>query len=168
LTARIDPRNTDDWIPRDVFAEYCGPDSPELLAYYDKARRKRNQLTWSFDLLAFLAFPAWLGYRRQWTVWTTLVVLIGALPFVENLAGFETPLGAFAGIGIAFGFMARGLLLASANAAYLRRRARGCDEATIRQALRGKANKSIPLAFAGGLGAVAVVIALGAVADTLA
>ncbi|MEO6603591.1 MAG: hypothetical protein ABIQ16_27150, partial [Polyangiaceae bacterium] len=63
-----DPQN---WIPRELFAAYVGARSEDLMAYYDKAQSKKNPLTFSFNLLAVLALPAWLGLRRQWALWGT-------------------------------------------------------------------------------------------------
>ena len=44
----FDRKRPELWIPRDLFAEYCGEDSPELLVFYDKATRQKDMLTMSF------------------------------------------------------------------------------------------------------------------------
>ena len=50
-------RDPDQWVPRELFAAYCGGGSDKLLAYYDKAKAKRQPIVWSFDWLAVSSFP---------------------------------------------------------------------------------------------------------------
>jgi hypothetical protein len=158
--ASLDVRDPQNWIPRELFAAYVGEGSADLLAYYDQAKEKKNPLHFSFNLLAVLALPAWLGLRRQWAMWGTFTGLIGILPLLEHAIGFQVPAGAFVGTGVAMGFMARGLLLTSANARYLKLKRKGLDSAAIRAALEGGARANVPFAIAGGLGCVTVVFAL--------
>ena len=155
------------WIPRELFAAYVGAGSDDLLAYYDKAVSKNNPVTWSFNLLAVLALPAWLGLRRQWAMWATFTGLIGVVPFIEHAIGFELPASAFVGTGVAMGFMARGLLLTSANARYLKLKRQGVTESAMRDALRDRASANVPFALAAGVGSVGVIIGLGLLADVL-
>lgn len=159
-----DPQN---WIPRELFAAYVGPDSEPLLAYYDKAKTKKNPLTMSFNLLAVLALPAWLGLRQQWAMWATFTGLIGVLPFVEHALGVRLPTGGFVGMGVAMGFMARGLLLTSANAHYLKLKRKGLTDGAIREALQNKASANIPFAVAAGFGSVTVILGLAHLAQIL-
>ena len=159
--------NPDNWIPRELFADYIGGDSEKLLAFYDKAKAKRSALTMSFDLLAILALPAWFGLRRQWTLWATYVGLFGLLPFVEAIARIEVPNGAFVGVGVAMGMMARGLLLMNATSAYAKLRAKQLGSPEIASALAGRARRSVPLAVAGGIGGVIVVLCMTLLADAL-
>jgi hypothetical protein len=135
--AKVDPRDPQNWIPKELFAAYVGPGSSDLLEYYDKARDKKNPLLMSFNLLAVLALPAWLGLRRQWAMWATFTGLIGILPFVEQALGVQLPMGGFVGMGVAMGFMARGLLLTSANARYLKLQRQGASAGALREALQG-------------------------------
>lgn len=158
--ATPDLRDPQNWIPRELFAAYVGPSSDELLAYYDLAREKKNPLHMSFNLLAVLALPAWFGLRRQWAMWGTFTGLIGILPFVERAAGFQVPAGAFVGMGVAMGFMAKGLLLTSANGHYLKLKRRGLEPSAIRDALEGGARRNVPFAIAGGLGSLTLIFAL--------
>jgi len=158
--ANADPRDPQNWIPREVFAAYVGPGADDLLAYYDKARDKKNPLLMSFNLLAVLALPAWLGLHRQWALWATFTGLIGILPFLEHALGINLPVGGFVGMGVAMGFMARGLLLTSANGRYLKLKRQGLDENAIRKELAGRASSNIPFALAGGLGCVTVIFGL--------
>jgi hypothetical protein len=165
--ARVDPRDPQNWIPRELFAAYVGPRSDDLLAYYDKARDKKNLLTMSFNLLAVLMLPAWLGLRQQWAMWATFTGLIGVLPFIEHALGIELPSGGFVGVGVAMGFMARGFLLTSANGHYLKLKRQGLDENAIRNALQGRARSNVPFAVAGGLGSLTVIIGLAHLAHIL-
>jgi hypothetical protein len=166
--AKVDLRDPQNWIPRELFAAYVGPGSDDLLAYYDKARDKKNPLLMSFNLLAMLALPAWLGLRQQWAMWATFTGLIGVLPFLEYALGIQLPMGAFVGTGVAMGFMARGLLLISANGQYSRLKRRGLDENAVRSALLGRARMNIPFAVAGGLGSVTAIVCLAHLAMVLA
>jgi hypothetical protein len=158
--ASSDVRDPDNWIPRELFAAYVGPSSDDLLAYYDKALAKKNPLFMSFNLLAVLLFPAWLGLRRQWALWGTFTGLMGTLPFIELSLGFDIPGGAFIGVAVAMGCMARGLLLTSANARYLKLKRSGLDDNAIRNALEGRASLNFPFALAAGLGSVTVIVGM--------
>ena len=149
-----DLRDPEQWIPRELFAAYCGENSSKLLAFYDKAKAARKPLVFSFDWLAFLALPAWLGYRRQWTLWATLVGMITAITLVESLARFEIPAGAFGGSLIVLGLMAQGLLLTTANGLYVKLKQQGQGDDAIRAALVNKASRSVGLALLGLAGAI--------------
>jgi len=158
--ASLNAQHPESWIPRELFAAYVGSGSDDLLAYYDKAVAKKNPLFMSFNLLAVLLFPAWLGLRRQWAMWGTFTGLIGILPFIELALGVPIPTGAFVGVAVAMGCMARGLLLTSANAQYLKLKRRGLDANAIHEALQGRASRNFPFALAGGLGSVTVIFGL--------
>ena len=166
--ANLDARSPENWIPRELFAAYVGPRSEDLLAYYDKALEKKNPLTMSFNWLAVLALPAWLGLRQQWAMWATFTGLIGVLPFIERTLGIQVPSSAFVGVGVAMGFMARGLLLTSANGRYLKLKRQGLSAGDIREALAGRARSNVPFAVAGGFGSVTVIVTLGQLAQILA
>ncbi len=157
---KTDPRDPQNWIPRELFAAYVGEGSDDMLAYYDKAAAKKNPMLMSFNLLAVLALPAWLGLRSQWGMWAVFTGLIGSLPFVEYALGIDFPNGAFVGAGVAMGFMARGLLLASANGQYLKLKREGKSAGAIREALQNRARLNIPFAVAGGVGCLMVVLGL--------
>jgi hypothetical protein len=165
--ADLDARHPENWIPRELFAAYVGPSSEDLLAYYDRAREKKNPLTMSFNWLAVLALPAWLGLRQQWAMWATFTGSIGVVPFVERALGTQLPSGGFVGMGVAMGFMARGFLLTSANGRYLKLKRQGLNAGAIREALQGRARSNIPFAVAGGFGSVTVIVALGHLAQIL-
>ena len=143
-------------MPRDVFAEYCGANSDKLLAYYDKAKAKRKPVVFSFDWLAILLLPAWLGYRRQWTLWVTLVATIAVITVVTSLADVDAPAGAFGGALLTLGMMAQGLLLMNANGLYSKLKKQGLNEDTIRITVADKARASIRLAVAALVGALLV------------
>ena len=159
-----DPKN---WIPRELFAAYVGSGSDDLVAYYDKALVKKNPLFMSFNLLAVLLLPAWLGLRRQWAMWGTFTGLIGILPFIELALGVSVPAGALVGVGVAMGGMARGLLLTTANAQYLKLKRRGLDASAIRDALQGRASLNFPFALAAGLGSVTLIVGMAHLAMLL-
>ena len=158
--ATLDAHDPKNWIPRELFAAYVGSGSDDLLAYYDKAVSKRNPLIMSFNLLAMLALPAWLGLRRQWAMWGTFTGLVGMLPFIELALGVHIPAGAFVGVGVAMGGMARGLLLTSANAQYLKLKRRGLDSNAMREELQGRASRNFPFALAGGLGSLTLIVGM--------
>jgi uncharacterized membrane protein (DUF485 family) len=162
---KLDLRDPQQFIPREFFAAYVGPDSKNLLAYYDKARERGNPVVMSFNLLAILILPAWFGLHRLWVLWCTYTGLIGLVAFAERALGIEIPSGAFVGIGVAMGLMARGFLLTNANGLYLRLKRQGLDSSAIREALAGRARSSVPLAVAGGIGSAAVIVALAALAE---
>lgn len=162
-----DPRDPKNWIPRDLFAAYLGPHSDDMLAYYDQALLKKNPLAWSSSPLAFFQLPAWLGLRQQWAMWATFTGLIGVLPFVEHALGVAIPNSAFVGTGIVMGMMARGLLLATANAHYRKLTRQGLSGPVLLEALRDRARINVALAIAGGLGSVLVIVGLAYLAAVL-
>src|SRR5262245_55703593 len=81
--ATVDLRDPSTWVTRELFAAYCGPSSDKLLAYYDKAVRKKQLIVFDWNTLAFFLLPAWLGYRRQWTMWVTVVGVVVASIVIE-------------------------------------------------------------------------------------
>jgi hypothetical protein len=164
---KADLKNPDVFIPRDLFAAYVGPGSEALLRFYDKVIEKGNPSTLSFDLLAILALPAWFGLHRLWAMWGTYTLLIGILPFIEHVVGHSFPAGALVGTSIAMGLLARGLLVSSANALYLKLKRGGLAPDAVQKALEGRAQASVPLAFAGGVASVAVIVGLGFLADSV-
>lgn len=154
--SRPDIRDPDQWIPRDLFAAYCGEDSGPLLEYYDKAKAKRKPILWSFDWLAFFVLPAWLGYRRQWVLYAALIGSIAVVTVVADWMHVRLPSGAFGGALIALALTARGLLFTNANGAYFKLKRAGIQDDGIRQALANKAKRSPGLAVAGLFGAFIV------------
>lgn len=164
---KSDPRDPMNCIPRELFAAYLGPNSDDLLAYYDKAVSKKNPLSMSFSPLAVFVLPAWLGLRQQWAMWAMFTGLIGVVPLIERAFGITIPSGAFVGTGFAMGMMARGFLLTSANARYLKLTRQGVSGAALLEALRDRARRNIPFAIAGGVGSVAVVFGLAYLAALL-
>ena len=161
---KTDPRDPKNWIPRQLFAAYVGDKSDDLLAYYDKAVAQKNPMMNSFNLLAILVLPAWLGLRSQWAMWGIYTGLIGSLPFVEHALGINYPAGAAGGVSVAMGCMARGLLLASANGQYSKLKRQGLTQDAIHQALHNRARINIPFAVAGGVGFLMVALGLAQLA----
>ena len=154
--AQPDLRKPENWLPREVFAAYCGGDSDKLLAYYDKAKAKGKPIVFSFDWLAVLLLPAWLGYRRQWTLWVTLVVTLAVITIATSIAHMDLPAGALGGALLSIGLMGPGLLLTNANGLYLKLKQQGLSEDAVRATLADKASPSAGLAFAGLAGAFVV------------
>lgn len=162
-----DLRDPEQWIPRELFAKYCGPKSDKLLAYYDKAKAKRQLIVTDFEWFPFLVLPAWLGYRQQWALWGTLTACFAALTLVEALMRFQLPNGAFGGMMLALGLMAHGLVLSSANGLYLKLKKQGLTGEALESALAGRASPHVGfacLALAGSL-LVSVLGALFSVRD---
>jgi hypothetical protein len=153
------------WIPRDLFAAYVGPGSDDMLAYYDRALSKRNPVLMSFSPLAFFLLPAWLGLRQQWATWAILTGVIGVLPFVERALGITIPNGAFMGMGVAMGMMARGLLLTMANGQYSKLTRQGLSGTALVGALRDRARINIPFAVAAGIGSILIIFGLAYLAQ---
>lgn len=160
-----DPRDPKNWIPRELFAAYLGEGSDDLLAYYDKAAAKKNPMLMSFSPLAVFVLPAWLGLRSQWAMWGIYTAFIGCLPFIKYALGINYPAGALAGVSVAMGFMARGLLLASATGQYLKLKRQGLTQGAIREALHNRARMNIPFAVVGGVGWLMVVFGLAHLAS---
>jgi hypothetical protein len=160
-----DPRDPKNWLPRELFAAYVGDSSDDMLAYYDKAVAKKNPMFMSFNLLAILVLPAWLGLRSQWAMWGIYTGLIGSLPFIEHALGINYPAGAVGGVSVAMGCMARGLLLASANGLYLKLKRQGLTQDAIHQAMYNRARINVPFAVAGGVGFLMVALGLAQLAS---
>ncbi|HKP59561.1 MAG TPA: DUF2628 domain-containing protein [Polyangiales bacterium] len=154
--AQPDLRDPEQWIPRELFAAYCGANSEKLLQYYDKAKAKRKPMLFAFDWLAFFVLPAWLGYRRQWTLWGTLVGMIALITIIAAVAKVELPAGAFGGGLIALGMMAQGLLLAQANGLYFKLKKQSLGDDAMRVALADKASPSVGMVVAGLAGALII------------
>lgn len=149
------------WIPRHLFAAYCGERAERLLAYYDKAKSKRQMVTTDVNWFAILLLPAWLGYRRQWTLLGTLVACLAVASIVEAIVKIHIPHGAFGGAMIALGMMAHGFLLSNAHGMYLKLKKQGLSEDGLRNALTDRASPSVALACVAFLAVLALGI-LGA------
>ena len=156
--AKLDLSDPEQWLPRELFAAYCGPGSDKLLAYYDKAKAKRKLITAQFDWLAFFVLPAWLGYRQQWALWGTLTGMVAAISVVEAIAHIQIPSGAFGGTFIALGLMANGLLLSNANGLYLKLKQQGLSPDAISTALAGRARPRVDLACAALVGSLVITV----------
>jgi len=145
------------WIGPELFAAYCGDDSEPLLHYYDKARAKKKLLVMDLDWLALLMLPAWLGLHRRWAMCVTFTFFVCGSMIFEALTQVRFPSGVFGGIGIAFGLMARGLLLMDANGLFLKLKKQGASPAQMAEALTDRAKGSwvtALLAVIGCLGAI--------------
>ncbi len=158
-----DPKN---WIPRDVFKSYCGTKSDKLLRFYDKAAKKRNMISMSLNWLAILLLPAWFGYRKQWGMLTTMLVIFAVIPFIEAIFDITIANSGFTGFTIAIGLMCNGFLLANAHRVFIKHKQSGMDEDQIKQALKDKVSPSVPMAFASLILFAVIAIGSSFVADT--
>lgn len=158
--SKPDLRDPEQWIPRDLFEAYCGAGSDKLLAYYDKAKAKRQLITADFDWLAFLLLPAWFGYRRQWNLWATLTGLLVVAMLLELFLRIRIPSGAFAGSAMGLGLMAHGILLANANGLYLKLKRAGLSQEALRAALVDRARPSPRLACLALFASLAIGVSL--------
>ena len=146
------------WLPRELFAAYCGADSSALLRYYDKAKAKRKLVVMDLDWLALLLQPAWLGYHRRWAMCAVFTACICGSFVFESIAHVQIPSGAFAGTGLALGFMARGLLLTDANGMYLKLKRQGVAPEQVTQALAGQGKGSWATAVLAALASVTLIV----------
>lgn len=153
---KLDAKDPLTWISRDLFESYCGHGSEKPLRYYDKAVEKRNVMSFSLNWLAILILPAWLGYRKQWSLWTTLTVLCAILPFIEGILELHIPTAGLTGGTLAIGFMANGLLLMSANGHFIKLRKSGMETEQIRDALANRAASSVFSAIIGAFSFIAI------------
>jgi Protein of unknown function (DUF2628) len=155
------------WIPRELYADFCGEKDGPCLRHYDKARIKANPLSMSFNWLAILCLPAWLAYRQRWQLLITLTVVSCLANIASDAFGFSLPIGAYGGVGVALGLMAHGFLLTDANHRYGQLLQQSQDEASIQAALANAAAGRPLFAVLGVAGSVAVSVALSLVSEIL-
>jgi hypothetical protein len=155
------------WIPRELYADFCGEKIGPCLRHYDKARTKRNPLVTSFNWLAILCLPAWLAYRQRWQLLITLTIVVCLASIASDAFGFNVPAGAYGGVGIALGLMAHGFLLTDANHRYGQLVARAQDPASIQAALVNAASGRPLFALLGIAGSVAISFALSLASELL-
>jgi hypothetical protein len=128
------------WIPRELYASFCGEENDgRCLRHYDKARSRGNPMVSGFSWLALLCFPVWLAYRQRWQLLAVFVTVIGLVSLITGALEVEVPGAAYTGMGIALGFMARGFLLADANARYAKLLRQNQSQEAIASALARKA-----------------------------
>jgi hypothetical protein len=159
-----DPKN---WIPKEVFKSYCGEKSDGLLLFYDKALDKGKMNFLSFNWLALLLLPAWLGYRRQWSILITIAIMMTALPFIEAFLAISVPNTGIAGGFIAAGLLANSILLMNAQKDFYKLKQKGLDNEEIVNRLKNKISPSIQYAVLGFLGYLALIIGATVLADAI-
>ncbi len=164
---KTDMKDVSTWIPKDLFNAYCGEQTDRLSAFYDKALNKQNQMVWSLNWFAILLMPAWLGYRQQWNLLATLTIMVSSVFFIEAFFNLNLGSGIMMGVLFALAFMANGLLLMNAQGEFIKLIEQGLDGAEIKAALQDKASPSIPMALAGLLGYMTVIVIAAALADAL-
>jgi hypothetical protein len=146
---KIDAKNPQTWISRNLFQSYCGAGSEKLIRFYDKAVENRNLILFSLNWLAILMLPVWLGYRKQWSSLITLTFLCAAIPFIEGIFDFKIPNAGLTGTIMALGAMANGFLLMNANSYFIKLKNKGMDTEQIRSVLEDRAMPSVPSSIVG-------------------
>jgi hypothetical protein len=144
------------WIPRELYAAFCGEEDGPCLRQYDKARMKRNPMVMSFNWLAILCLPAWLAYRQRWQLLLAVTIVVCLASIASDAFGVMVPAGAYGGVGIALGLMAHGFLLTDANHRYGQLVAQNQDQESMQAALANAARGRPLFALLGVAGSVAV------------
>lgn len=143
-------QDTSSWIPKEFFLAYVGETQQRKTYsnFYDKAVLKKNMSAMSFNWGAFLFFPAWLGYRRQWGVFGIYIGIMIVAFSLETLFHVVIPNSAYTGLAIGCGFTAKGLLLHLAHKKYSQLKKEGLADSLIIEKMRDKAKGSVGLAIA--------------------
>lgn len=155
------------WIPKNVFASYCGTNSEKLLTFYDKAVQKRKMNSLSLNWLAILLLPAWLGYRKQWAILITLIAIFAGISFIEAIFDITIPTTGVTGGLIVIGLMSNGFLLLNAHKDYSKLKKSGMENDQIAVALENKVSPSVPLALAGLVSSFVILAGAAIIADIL-
>lgn len=133
------PRRPVVWIPRDLYAAFCGETDGPCMRHYDKAQKRGNPMTMSFSWLAILCLPGWLAYRQRWQLLLVFCVVFVLASVITGVLDLEVPGAAYTGMGIALGLMAHGLLLTDANHRYQKLLKKNQSEQAIAAALANQA-----------------------------
>ena len=144
--ANLDAQDPKNWIPRELFAAYVGPELGPFTRLLRQGGRQEEPLVHELQPLGHVAAA---GVARA-------APTVGHVGHVHGPCGrsavrgagarcCKIPAGAFVGVGVAMGGMARGLLLTTANAQYLKLKRRGLDANAIREALQGRASLKFSL-----------------------
>ncbi|HMQ10395.1 MAG TPA: DUF2628 domain-containing protein [Oligoflexia bacterium] len=162
---KFNPKDTSQWIDRETFALYCGQGSDKLMSFYDKAKENENSMTISANWGAILVLPFWLGFRRQWPIYFSLLGIFSALPFIEayfSLSSIRTT-----GATLVLGIFCNGFLLNQANKDHLKLKAKNLSVEEIQSQLKNKAAKSWPLSLLAGFGMMVIIILMYMLAETM-
>lgn len=143
---KLDVNNSKTWIPRDVFSVYCDGDE-RMLAFYDKAVSKNKMMLFQFDWLAILAFPAWIGYRKQWMLLLILQIFILILTAVEIIWDVTRISSAMGPVMFSFGLMASGIYLSFVSSEYLKLKKKNHSDEEIGAKLASKGKASVSSAI---------------------
>jgi hypothetical protein len=162
---KLDLKDPKNWIPKEVFESYCGDKSDKLLSFYDKAAAKGKMNSFSLNWLAILLLPAWLGYRKQWSILIAITVIFAGLPFLEAILSISIPISGFMGGLIAIGLLANSLLLMNAQKEYHKLKQRGMDNEDIKNQLNNKVSPSVQYAVLGFLGYLVITFGAATIAD---
>lgn len=162
---KFDAKDPETWIPKDIFLAYCGENSGKMGIFYDKAVKSKNAFSFSLNWLAILLLPAWLGYRKLWTIHLTFSILIGAISFVEFYFDFVLPSSSFTGSGVALGMMATALYFQDANIKYHKLKITIETSEEILTKMKGKGAASIPLAVVGLISSLIIIFGLACSAE---
>ena len=154
-------------MPKEIFLLYCGEPSERMEKFYDRAKFKKNAGLYDLNWLAILFLPAWLGYRKQWTVLMTYSLLIGLFPYLEFLLNIKLSTTIFLGPQIALGLMSTSLFFHSANLKYNQLKETQIEEEKILKKMKGQGVTSIPKAIYGLVLSVFIIFGLSYLAEYL-
>ena len=107
----------------------------------------------------------WLGYRKQWEILTTMLVIFTVLPLIEAIFDITISNSGLTGVTIAIGLMSNGFLLANAHRVFMKHKQSGMDKDKIKQTLKDKISPSVPMAFASLILFVIMTVGSSFVAD---
>jgi len=120
--------------PWEDIAAYIGPNAERFRSAWEKQRTliltKGSGFGWTFCWPALVLSYVWFFYRKQWALGSILLVL----PAVITVA-YPAAAGGLAGMGIAFGMMAKGFYLLGAVSKITKIRAKLADDAARKTAL---------------------------------
>ncbi len=164
---KSETNDPDNWIPKDVFLSYCGDKTEKIGNFYDRAVARKQINSPGLNWLSILILPAWLGYRRQWSILSLVIGLLMFSSFVEAYFDFIIPHQGFTAAIVAIGIFGNSLLLQNANGKYQKLKKQGLSDEEISKNLANQARTSIPFAILGAVGGVVLIILSTAIADAL-
>lgn len=146
---KINMRDTENWIPKEIFEAYCGERSNSLLVYYDKAVSKKSMNLLSLNWMAILVLPAWLGYRKQWSALITITIIFVMIPFLEAILSIPISNAGILGGLLVLGLLGNSIILINAQRDFGKLKEKGIDHDTVKRQLINKVSPSVKYAFVG-------------------
>lgn len=111
----------------------------------EKHFKNGNLSSFSFNLLALVALPAWLGYRKMYLFFFSFLGLLCLITLGEYLSGYHLPTTAFTGGLAALSFLMNGFYFTHIYTSLKKTNAVNKEEKKIY--IQRKGGTSIPLAF---------------------